>query len=109
MTATDREMICVKRRNISFSPYSYETYQSALADVQRGPGDLLQSSPPPPLHFIAGIDGGAPHRVKNVFLSLHPRLTVTTSSTLTPIIITLKTIAKNFEIRKNLNYGFVFP
>jgi len=61
------------------------------------------------LHFIAGIGGGAPHRVKKVFLSLHPRSTVTASATFTCINITLKTGAKNFEIRKNLNYGFVFP
>jgi hypothetical protein len=33
------------------------------------------------LHFIAGIGGGAPHRVKKVFLSFHPRSTVTASST----------------------------
>jgi hypothetical protein len=61
----------------------------------------------PPSHFIAGIDGGAPHQVKKVFLSFHPRSTVTASST--PQSYHSKNRRENFEIRNTLNYGFVFP
>jgi len=52
----------------------------------------------PPSHFIAGIDGGAPHQVKKVFLSFHPRSTVTASSTFSHNHITLKTGTKILKL-----------